>query len=420
LGVSGNALAETLDLARFTPPAGWQPGRTATALTFTHLDQGAGTYGIIGVYQSTPSRGAEQDFAAEWQAIVRNGFTTGPTPRPSVERTSAGLSYLAGEADARRGEVRSWVKLLVFPAGARVVSVLLNASDAAALSAREVAIQAFLDSLRIEGASSAPPAANAQALPDTTPNAAFSGPTCPTPAGWRRIEADGALKLERVDDLGFGQKNLFRVTFLPPVRAQRSASATFDTLFRQVAAANFQAPIHPLPLRVRLKRGASLLYDGGDMRLREGGIQVTGMVYVVLQGGMAGAAVGVFTGWDSSVDRALREIFDGVRIVGAARKEPPLFTRRALAGRWRSSTSALGNWVDAAGNYRGDASLAAGETLTLRSGGKTTRYRITGVGRSADGKAAFLLLGITRDDFPLLSAGSTSPRAGDLYVRAAD
>ena len=28
----------------------------------------------------------------------------------------------------------------------------------------------------------------------------------------------------------------------------------------------------------------------------------------------------------------------------------------------------------------------------------------------------FLLLGITRNDFPMLSAGSTRPGAGDLYV----
>jgi hypothetical protein len=125
---------------------------------------------------------------------------------------------------------------------------------------------------------------------------------------------------------------------------------------------------------------------------------------------------------------------------------------------WRSSSSTLANWVDVYGNYRGDASVATGETLTIRAsgeyesqfaaikggggrmrqhdvgrfsleddmlvlrpnnpGGSGSRYRITGVGRSADGRASFLLLGITRDDFPKLSAGSKRPGAGDLYVSA--
>lgn len=49
-------------------------------------------------------------------------------------------------------------------------------------------------------------------------------------------------------------------------------------------------------------------------------------------------------------------------------------------------------------------------------GRKQSRYRITGAGRSGDGRGSFLPLGITRDDFPFLSAGSTRPRAGDLYA----
>ena len=47
-----------------------------------------------------------------------------------------------------------------------------------------------------------------------------------------------------------------------------------------------------------------------------------------------------------------------------------------------------------------------------------SRQRITGVGKSSDGRGAFLLLGITRNDFPISSAGSTRPGGGDLYVSA--
>jgi hypothetical protein len=447
-GMVVNAWDDTLDLAHFTPPTGWTIGRSATAVTFTHVDQKAGTYAILGVYQSTPSRGSsEQDFSAEWDAIIRNGFSTGPTPKPVTGRTSAGLSYLVGGADATQGEVLSYVRLFVFLVSGRVVSIVLSASNTAALAARDAVINRFLGSLRLDGDA-------ATQTSETPLSPTSAGLTCPTPASWQRVETGGRLTIERVEDLGFGQKNLFRLTFLHPVLAKGGAFRIFNTLWKQVAPQTFAEPIQPLPLRMRLKSGASLFYDGGNMRLRQGNVEVTGMVYVVIQGGLATAAVGVFTGWDASLDRELREIFDGTRITGVAGKEPPLFTRGELVGRWRYSTSALGNWVDSAGNFVGDASIAVGETLTLnadgsfrdqfaavnsggtmstdtsgpfsveddllvmrsRSENKTTRYRITGVGRSADGRAKFLLLGIARDDFPCLSAGSTFPRAGDLYV----
>lgn len=440
------AWADELDLARFKPPAGWKAGRTQTAASFTHVDEAANTYCILGVYQSTPSRGsAAQDYAAEWDAIVRNGFETGPAPKPAAARTGAGLSYLVGGAAARQGEVRSYVKLLVFPAGDRVVSVMLSASNPEALAAREPAIRAFLDGLRIEGAAVMP-------SPAAAPIAAFAL-SCPTPAGWRRSGGDGGvLVVERVEDLGFGLQRLSRLVFLPPVKAPGTAAQAFASLSGPLFAQTFTATARPLPLRVRLKSGATLLYDGGEVQLRQTGATVTGLVYVIVHGGMAVAAVGVFTGYDAAIDRQVREVFDSVRIAGAESREAPLFTAKELVGRWRSSSSTLGNWVDYAGNYRGDASTATGETLTLnadgtwrsqfaavgagramrsdtsgtfsveddfillRGGERPARYRVTGVGRSADGRASFLIMGVTNDDVPQLSAGSTMPRAGNLYV----
>jgi hypothetical protein len=446
------ARADELDLARFKPPAGWKAGRTQTAASFTHVDEVANTYCILGVYQSTPSRGsAAMDYAAEWDAIVRNGFETGQTPKPAAARTSAGLSYLVGGAAAVQGEVRSYVKLLVFPAGDRVVSVMLSASNPDALAAREPAIRAFLDGLRIEGAAAKPiPAAS------PTPAAAFAL-TCPTPPGWRQSSGEGGVRVvERVEDLGFGLQRLSRLVFLPPVKAPDAAAQTFVTLSGPLAAQTFTATARPLPLRVRLKSGATLLYDGGEVQLRQTGATVTGLVYVVVHGGMAAAAVGVFTGYDAAIDRQVREVFDGVRITGAEGREAPLFAAKELVGRWRSSSSTLGNWVDSAGNYRGDASTAMGETFTinadgtwrsqfaavgtgravrsdtsgtflveddsilLRGGERPARYRVTGVGRSADGRASFLIMGVTNADVPQLTAGSTLPRAGNLYVDTPD
>ena len=86
--LAGAAAAETLDVARFTPPAGWKLTKSGpTTLGYTHIDEAAGTYCLLGVYAATPGTGsATRDFAAEWENIVRNAFTTGAAPAPSSAR----------------------------------------------------------------------------------------------------------------------------------------------------------------------------------------------------------------------------------------------------------------------------------------------------------------------------------------------
>jgi len=274
-------------------------------------------------------------------------------------------------------------------------------------------------------------------------------------AGWSRSENNGTVTLARVVDLGFGVKQDFRLVVMPPVRTAGTALQTYQSLWIRYVDAIFASPVKPLPLRVRLPVGAVLLYDGDNMRLRQNNTEVDGFLYAVVDGDTVTPVMGFFNGWDDALDRALRQFFNSVQLPGRAGPPQPLFAPQEIAGVWRSSSSTLANWVDAAGNYRGDASVATGETLTIRADGtyesqfaaiggagrirqhdvgrftieddmlvllpndrarRQSRYRITGVGRSADGRGSFLLLGMTRDDFPALSAGSRRPRAGDLYV----
>jgi hypothetical protein len=275
------------------------------------------------------------------------------------------------------------------------------------------------------------------------------------PAGWQSSVSGDLLVVERIVDVGWGQQEVYRLVFHPPEAARDSAAATFDALYSPLASAAFASPARPLPIRVRLSSGATLLYDGGTTQWLENGAEVSGMVYVVVQGNRAVAALGVLGGWEQSLATSLRQIFDGVSIAGASAEVQPLFTQQEIAGRWGSSSTSLANWVDASGNYIGDASLATGETLSLyangmyrdqfaavgggggvfssdtsgawaveddtlvmtpQSGADATRYRITGVGSSADGRGRFLFLGVTRDDYPFLYAGSSNPNAGNLYV----
>ncbi|MBI1787283.1 MAG: hypothetical protein HYR60_06985 [Acidobacteria bacterium] len=444
------AQTQSFDIAGFTPPQGWKVEWPQGKVAMTHIDQSARTYCMLGLYASTPSSGnPDSDFAREWDQIVRNGFSAGAAPRPASGRTRHGLSYREGGAGVGKGA--SYAHLIVFAAGNRSLTVLALATDRAAFGARQAAIQGFLDSLRLPAASSPgviPPGREGTRAP-------VSRFTYQIPAGWSRAESGGTVTLARVVDLGFGVKRDYRLVILPLERIAGTALETYHALWRRVIGGIFLSRTHPLPLRVRLPGGAALFYDGDSMRLRQNNSEVDGFLYAALDGVMVAPVLGFFSGWDDELDRALRQFFHSFRLPGGPGQPEPLFSPLEIAGVWRSSSSTLANWVDAFGNYRGDASVATGETLTIRPDGfyesqfaaissgsrlrqhdvgrfrveddvlvlspnnpgqKQSRYRITGAGRSADGRGSFLLLGVTRDDFPFLSAGSKRPRAGDLYV----
>jgi hypothetical protein len=142
------AQTETFDLASFTPPAGWKVSQNQTAITYTAIDQATRTYCMFGVYTGTPSSGdAMRDFAGEWESIVRHGFVAGVAPTPAAGRIASGLTYLEGGANVKQQGAPSYAHLMVFSAGARNFSVLIVATDRAALGRRQATIQAFLDSI---------------------------------------------------------------------------------------------------------------------------------------------------------------------------------------------------------------------------------------------------------------------------------
>ncbi len=301
---------------------------------------------------------------------------------------------------------------------------------------------------------SVPPVTAAQAGSTKAPASnSTDGVIFSPPPGWRRSTSGSTTLLVRTVDLGFGSKQVFVLQVFPTERVQGTLTQTFSSLWKRRIDSMFITSLRPLPLRARLRNGAALLYDGdSDASMRQNNAQVSAFLYVATDGVTAVPVVGIYKGWGDELKRDLDAFFGSLRIGNSGRTEP-MFTLNEVVGVWQWSSSALGDFVDARGNYRGDASAASGETMTIRANGTceshfasigggrgtirqhntgrcrveddvlivpseggSSRYRITGVGRSADGKAGFLLLGVTRDDYPFLHSGSLQPGAGDLYV----
>lgn len=139
------------DLARYEAPAGWKEERGRDAIAYTHIEQG--TFCKIELYNSREGRG--DVFAEEWKQLVQSVFVAGPAPRAVAGVTPGGLPYREGKGALKFGNTGMWGRLLVFQVDGRVASVLVVASNEAAMAARDGAVRAFLGSLRFGGGSAA-------------------------------------------------------------------------------------------------------------------------------------------------------------------------------------------------------------------------------------------------------------------------
>lgn len=463
---------------------GWEPTVLADGtVVLTAPDAGPPEAWVI----LLPVRALQANFEAQFEA-----------ERVEMERTwglgaAQGVQRRQGRGDT--GAYQAWGATYVVPDGIRVLLLhglsgkgvmglgVFVAASAPAFARHAQAGGALISSLQLSDAArpAAPVRANrsgngaqpwpawpvgaengngaitqagtAQPAP-ATPAAASSSPASlswSVPAGWTRAARGSTIVLTSPPNEMSGQRNVLEV--LPAERAQGTPVQTFAALWQRLIGPRFDTALHPLPLRVRLAGGAMLIFDG-ETRAREraSGNTVGAHLYVVTDGVTAVPLIAVQRDWNQFRGE-LATFFASARLSGGGRTAAPLYTLAEVAGTWRSSSSTSASYVDSAGNYRGDASMATGQTLTIGADGSCTsqfaavgggngrlrssargrcaveddtlvvpseagprRYRITGVGRTADRRAGFLLLGITREDYPLLDASSEDPAAGDVYV----
>lgn len=168
--LSTAAAAESFDVLRFEPPAGFSVARGGDHLVYTRTDEAAGTFCQLAVYASRKvAQANEREFAVEWKDVAMQG-SAGPTPRATAGTTRGGVRFLRGEATVTLANMTYRSRLTMLQGPQWVLSVLTNASNDAALAQCTPAATALLDSMTLAG-TGATPVANA-----ATPKAAPAGP----------------------------------------------------------------------------------------------------------------------------------------------------------------------------------------------------------------------------------------------------
>jgi hypothetical protein len=158
------AQTQTFDITSFTPPSGWTTAQGGSYITFTFIDQAAGYFVRLALYNSTARSGdPEKDFASEWKNVVVQSFSEVSAPRSMSNRTKTGLEFREGSAEVSKNGAVSYVTLMVFPAGKRMFSVMAVATKQGAFERKQAVVRSFLDSMKIAAQPSVagkPPAAD--------------------------------------------------------------------------------------------------------------------------------------------------------------------------------------------------------------------------------------------------------------------
>src|SRR5262249_47032323 len=148
LALSGAAAAETLDIATFTPPPGWQRVDNIGSVTFGTLDAVAQKFGVVTVFASVPSSGdPTKDFAAASGELVPGVAVAQKQEQP----TSQGFVGQYGAAQTVENGVTGVTLVVTITARDRVVRILAKTN----LPEHLKSLDAMVAGLRI-GAGTAP------------------------------------------------------------------------------------------------------------------------------------------------------------------------------------------------------------------------------------------------------------------------
>ena len=183
---AGGARADTLDIASFSPPQGWQRAAQTGSVAYSTFDPNRRTFSMIVVFASVASTGdPAKDFSAAWKELVAGpSRVAAPTQGPALVRTKQGLPVLVGAAQTMEQNVPAVTLLGVLVAHGKVVRFVAKTNDQSQLAT----VDAFVAGIAIGGG--APVTAAAPAAPAPAPSAPAAGSAddvrFDVPAGWSR------------------------------------------------------------------------------------------------------------------------------------------------------------------------------------------------------------------------------------------
>jgi hypothetical protein len=162
------AQKESLGAVKYTPPKGWTKTEKENVVTFSEINQAAGTFCLITLYGANSSTGSpETDFTGAWNNLVVKPWGADANPETATEKAE-GWTVIGGGSQIDFQGNKALAFLNVVSGFGKVVSVLtiLNADSYVPQ------MRAFMEGMEVDKSTAnlAPPAIE-PILPATQPSA---------------------------------------------------------------------------------------------------------------------------------------------------------------------------------------------------------------------------------------------------------
>lgn len=216
---------DRFDIATFARPSGWKSDQRPTVWTFSTTDNKTGGYCVLGLYQSTDSKGDPlKDFEADWQELISKPLNVSDPPQKSEGSPKDGFHVCVGAGTYVQNNATGLAILTNLSDGTRSMSIVTLTNDTTYLAD----YRKFYSQLKLAG-SSTQQSANAKPVAGTLPvlSGSFDDYTYNLPPGWKSEKQNGSVVLRGPD----GNSVL---TILPMRRGKGNLEADMQSIFWEV------------------------------------------------------------------------------------------------------------------------------------------------------------------------------------------
>ncbi len=160
---------EKFDIATYTVPTDWKKEVKSDVVTYTYVNQTAGSYLVMAVYKSVAGLGQlQKDYSKEWEELVAKRYTITGKPETETGKLEDGWNFKTGAVTANINNAPAIAVLTVFQKAEIVVSLLALMNKADMIPPMEN----FISSVKLDNAKA--PINSINPNPALAPNAAVA------------------------------------------------------------------------------------------------------------------------------------------------------------------------------------------------------------------------------------------------------
>jgi hypothetical protein len=139
--------AEIFDIIHYTPPKDWLRESKEGVISFTNINEQAGTFCVIAIFASTASKGdLKKDFSSQWKELAVIPHKANPSPKTEKQDSPDGWKAMSAASPIKLEGVDCYLILTVFSGFGKKVSVLVSLNDSSYLSQ----VDALLEDMKLD------------------------------------------------------------------------------------------------------------------------------------------------------------------------------------------------------------------------------------------------------------------------------